>query len=149
CNVSHVRGALHLIVDVTPVNALVPEHELFQVTDYVKIKSLEEGVRGRCTSLHQGVIGRCARTGRAEVVNFLNSHEYEERMVREFGFSIAEMHYHSKSSRSYLAHPISDDTRVRAVLYFDTTELQVFPHAANEEVIARAARTIRDHLYTA
>lgn len=145
CDTSLVRGTLHLLVDVTPADGIRPVFELFQVTDYVNGK----GLRGRFTTIDQGIIGRCARTGVREIVNFSSVNEYEQRMVREFGFSKREMESHSKASRSYLAEPLHHGSELIGVLYFDSTEPQVFPHAATSERLSLAAKAIVQQLYTA
>jgi GAF domain-containing protein len=63
-------------------------------------------------------------------------------MVEEFGFSPEEVDRHTKTARSYLAFPIRDRGDMVGVMYFFSTEPQVFPVAANEDRLRDAAESI-------
>jgi hypothetical protein len=104
------------------------------------------GKKGRITLLNQGIIGRCARTGERETVGFANAVEYERSMVREFGFTKKEAEGHTKTGRSYLAHPLLFEGTLVGVLYLFTTEPQVFPNAADPEQIEGLAGEIVNYL---
>jgi GAF domain-containing protein len=63
-------------------------------------------------------------------------------MVQEWGFSQTEVDDHTKTARSYLAHPIVFETEIVGVLYSFSTEPQVFPHAARRQHLDDAADAI-------
>jgi hypothetical protein len=139
CDTGSVSGTVHLIVDLQPSAESPVRRGLMQLTDYVGART---GGKGRITPLEKGVIGRCARTGAAEFVNFASEEEYFSRMVREFGFSESETRTHSKTARSYLAHPLRSDGVVIGVLYLFTTEPQVFPYAADATHLSGVAEDL-------
>jgi hypothetical protein len=75
-------------------------------------------------------VGRCLRSGNIATANFASLDEYRLRMVEEFGFTESEVKTHTNSARSYLAYPLKNGDAVAGVLYFFSTEPQVFPLAA-------------------
>jgi hypothetical protein len=130
CDNSQISGTVHILVDLTPTNETRNRRGLLQLTDYV---GPHKGRKGRITTLSKGIIGRCVRTKSTEYVNFGDKAEYYDRMAREFGFSIEEAKSHATLARSYLAEPIFSDhgqgKELVGVLYFFSTETQVFPLA--------------------
>jgi hypothetical protein len=136
CDPSSVSGTVHLIVDLQPTAESPVRRGLMQLTDYIGPR---RGGKGRITPLEKGVIGRCARTGMVEFVNFASEVEYFSRMVSEFGFTDLETRSHTKTARSYFAHPLRSDGTVIGVLYLFSTEPQVFPYAADTVYLSRTA----------
>jgi hypothetical protein len=146
CEKERISATVHVIVNLTATAESVNRRGLMQLTDYVGYRG---GQKGRITPLERGVIGRCARTGRTESVNFADDAEYLTRMVREFGYSVDETELHTKSARSYLAHPVLSAAGVPlGVLYFFSTEPQIFPGAAKETNLVAVAKDIRGLLQT-
>ena len=148
CDQSRISGTVHLIVELLRSPEGKARNGLLQLTEYVGPKG---GHKGRITTLDQGIIGRCARTGKIEHVNFLNENEYRSRMVEEFGFSKKESDTHTKIARSYLAIPLVADSEPDpiGVLYFFSTEPQVFPIAASDSGLDAKALDVLDVLKTA
>ncbi len=138
CKPHSVSAAAHLCIEV--IGEKGPEYRLLQVTDYTE-KELG-GSKWRITNSRLGIIGRCLRTGETEFVNFIDSADYEQRMVSEFGFTRKQANSHTTSARSYLAHPVVVDWQVVAVLYFFSTEPQVFPLAADLHPVNEAGHDI-------
>jgi len=146
CDRSCMSGTLHIIVELAPVPETRTRFGLLQLTNYVGPRG---GSKGRITTLDQGIIGRCARTGKAEYVNFSDEYEYRRRMVEEFGFSMEQADSRTTIARSYIAVPLFLNSRVVGVLYFFSTEPQVFPHAARESNLAESAQDLVAILRTA
>lgn len=146
CDQSRVSGTVHVIVEL----AFSPDGKirfgLLQLTDYIGSWG---GSKGRITALTQGIIGRCARTGRIEHVNFADETEYRRRMADEFGFSKQEAESHTTIARSYISVPLLLDSRVVGVLYFFSTDPQVFPHAVRDSNLTARAQDVLDVLRTA
>jgi GAF domain-containing protein len=63
-------------------------------------------------------------------------------MVSEFGFSRQEVAKHTMEARSYLAQPVRIGERVVGIVYFFSTEPQVFPLAAEESTMESVGREI-------
>jgi len=145
CDRSRVSGTVHIIVELAPSPEGRTRFGLLQLTDYVGPRG---GSKGRITTLDQGIIGRCARTGRIEHVNFADEAEYRRRMVEEFGFTKQQSESHTTIARSYMAVPILD-SQVVGVLYFFSTEPQVFPHTAADSNLTASAQDLLDILKTA
>jgi hypothetical protein len=82
-------------------------------------------------------------------VNFRSLDEYRDRMVREFGFTHQEVARHTTAARSYLAYPIRDKGEIIGIMYFFSTEPQVFPHAVNSQRLSDTAESILGLLRTA
>ena len=128
CDDKKVSSTVHILTEVNSSDSKSLRMGLLQLTDYV---GLSGGRKGRITNIRQGVIGRCARTGEMEVVDFASREEYLKSMVKEFGFTKAETDMHTSSARSYLAYPIKRSEKMIGVIYFFSTEPQVFPLSAN------------------
>jgi hypothetical protein len=147
CDQSQVRATVHVFVPLMPTADQPARRGLLQLTDYVaRAVPVDPGVtrrrKGRIIPVNQGIIGRCARTGAMETVGFADMGEYREAMVRDFGFTPEEAEKHTTSARSYLAFPLRAEEEVVGVLYFFTTEPQVFPRAADREQLESGARDI-------
>ena len=146
CYKPNVNATIHLKVfyysgsDDKVVSGLV------QITDYY---GQQKGGLWRVTGSYKGIIGRCLRTKKSEWVNFTSDNEYEERMVKEFGFTVEEMQSRTSSARSYWAQPIFKVNEVVGVLYLFTPEMQVFPRAANINTMESNAKDIAALLSTA
>jgi hypothetical protein len=139
CDLQQVNATLHLLVNVYSSHDHEQKPAFFQITSYTGQLS---GGQWRFNDVSKGVIGRCYRTRKVEHVNFSNENEYESRMVCEFGYNVEEMKSHAMSARSYLAHPLFNNSEFIGVLYLFTAEAQVFPKAANLEHI----NTISGHI---
>jgi GAF domain-containing protein len=139
CDSSRVSGTFHLVVDLFTADGDESEEALLQIAAYA---GPQGGKRWRFTSAGKGVIGRCLRSGRSEYVNFASLDEYEERMVREFGFSRKEVAEHTKEARSYWAEPVQHRGRFVGVIYLFSTEPQVFPLAAETAIMQGLGREI-------
>jgi hypothetical protein len=75
-------------------------------------------------------------------VNFPTQEEYTRRMVEEFGFTQAEAASHTTAARSYLAVPVFNSHNLIGVMYFFSTETQVFPRAVDVDVVERHAESV-------
>jgi hypothetical protein len=139
CDTHKISATVHVVIELSPSQEADRRFGLLQLTDYVGPMG---GDKGRITTLDKGIVGRCARTGKAEFVNFADSNEYRRRMVEEFGFLDHEAASHTRIARSYLAEPIKVEERVVGVLYFFSTDPQVFPHAVRNSDIAEKARDL-------
>lgn len=157
CDRGRVSGTFHLVVDLySPIDE-EPEPAFFQVIDYAGRQIVDrtgkpKPGRWRFTSISKGIIGRCLRTNMAEHVNFSTEDELRERMVREFGFSRSEMEERSLDARSYWSQPVFHEDKVIGVLFFFSTEIQVFPKAIDEVATTKlepTAQSIRGLLETA
>lgn len=139
CDATAVSAALHLIVQLysEPENSLHPG--LVQLSEYA---GDARGRPGRVLHATKGIVGRCVRTKTKVHVNFADEDEYRRRMVEEFGFTQTEADGHTTSGRSYLAFPVPPDGEPVAVMYFFSTEPQVFPLAASDDDLADTAAEI-------
>ena len=143
CDQTRISGAVHVVAELTSTADQRVREGLLQLTDYV---GPAKGKKGRVTLVNQGVIGRCARTGQTECVDFADEEEYQFAMIREFGFTKREADSHTKTARSYHAYPLKNDNLLVGVLYFFTTEPQVFPRAAEGVGLEGFAREIVNYL---
>lgn len=143
CDKTHISGAVHVVAELTSTADQRVREGLLQLTDYVGPAT---GKKGRVTLFTQGVIGRCARTCQQETVDFADAEEYYSAMLREFGFTKREADKHTNTARSYLAYPMKNDNSLVGVLYFFTTEPQVFPFAAKDVELEGFAREIVNYL---
>jgi len=139
CDKNHVNVTVHLKVNFFSSIDDKIETGLVQLTDYYGNSS---GASWRITSCYKGIIGRCLRTGEPEYVNFANEEEYEDRMIKEFGFTKSETEARSKNARSYYAYPIIINNQLIGVLYLYSTDFQVFPNSVDERKIASVSRDI-------
>lgn len=146
CDQSRISGAVHIVVELDPSLEGRTRFGLLQLTGYF---GPWKGSKGRITTLDQGIIGRCVRTGQIEHVNFSDETEYRNRMVKEFGFSKKEADSRANIARSYLAVPLIIASRPVGVLYFFSTEPQVFPIAARDSDLEAQAKDVLDVLKTA
>ncbi|MGX1793719.1 GAF domain-containing protein [Microbacterium sp. NPDC055312] len=140
CDPSKISSTLHLRVDVLSDTDSEAVPSLIQVARYTR-PSLG-GPRWRILSPAVGLVGRCLRLDDLVWVNFRDRSEYDYRMVAEFGFAPEDVQRHTTSARSYLASPLRDGGRLVGVLYFFSTEPQVFPLAADERRLARAGEEL-------
>jgi len=140
CDPSKISSTLHLRVDVLSEadSEVVPS--LVQVARYTR-PSLG-GPRWRILNPAVGLVGRCLRLNDLVSVNFRDRSEYDHRMVAEFGFAPEDVKRHTTTARSYLASPLRDGGRVVGVLYFFSTEPQVFPIAADQGQLTRASEEV-------
>jgi hypothetical protein len=146
CDINCVSSTLHLRVDiVTSDNG--DTAALIQLSDYTKAGL--GGRRWRTLEPTKGLVGRCLRLRQLDWVNFRSIDEYRYRMVREFGFTHQEMARHTTVARSYLAYPIRDKGEIVGIMYFFSTEPQVFPHAADPQKLNDTAESILGLLRTA
>ncbi len=143
CDTGRISACVHVTTELAATMDQPVRGGLLQLTDYVGPAS---GKKGRVTLITQGLIGRCARTGSFETVNFADSSDYAKSMVREFGFTQIEAERHTKSARSYLAYPLKHSERTVGVLYFFSTEPQVFPYAVDIELLDKAASSIVNYI---
>ena len=146
CDQSCISGAVHVVVELDPTLGGRTRSGLLQLTEYF---GPWRGSKGRITTLDQGIIGRCVRTGQIEHVNFSDEAEYRNRMVKEFGFSKKEADSRANIARSYLAVPLIIESQPVGVLYFFSTEPQVFPVAARDSDLEAQAKDVLDVLKTA
>lgn len=143
CDTAFISGTVHVFAELTATADQRIREGLLQLTDYI---GPDGGKKGRITLINQGIIGRCARTGEMETVNFADEDEYREAMVREFGFTIQEADRHTKTGRSYFAFPLRLNNKVVGVLYFFSSEPQVFPLAADTERTEEVAAEIVNYM---
>ncbi|MEV8357665.1 GAF domain-containing protein [Microbacterium sp. NPDC076895] len=140
CDPSKISSTLHLRVDVLSEEDSETVPSLIQVANYTR-PSLG-GPRWRTLNPAVGLVGRCLRLNDLVWVNFRDRAEYDYRMVAEFGFAPEDVQRHTTSARSYLASPLRDSGRLVGVLYFFSTEPQVFPIAADQDQLTRAGDEI-------
>lgn len=140
CDPSQVSSTVHMRVSVLTAGTDESTPALIQLSDYTKAGL--GGRRWRVLESTKGIVGRCLRLERMVWVNFRSVDEYRQRMVEEFGFSQTEIEQHTVSARSYLAYPLQQEASVFGVLYFFSTEPQVFPHASDPAEIDRTAAAI-------
>lgn len=143
CDTSFISGTVHVLAELNSTNDSRTRYGLLQLTDYV---GLGGGRKGRVTLINQGIIGRCARTEQLESVDFADANEYKNAMIRDFGFTKSEIKRHTASARSYLAYPLKDDDTLIGVIFFFTTEPQVFPRAAADVRFDRIAQEFVNYL---
>ena len=141
CDKSVVSATVHVLAELSSTSDQRVRQGLLQLTDYV---GPEGGRKGRLTLLTQGIIGQCARTGRMACVGFASQEEYSESMVKNFGYTIEEATSHSKKGRSYMAIPLINDSKLIGVLYYFSTEPQVFPRSADIASLEDLGRSIVD-----
>lgn len=122
------------------------EAGLIQLTDYYGKRG---GSPWRITSCYKGIVGRCIRTSKPEFVNFNSEADFEEKMIKEFGFDKEDIGMVSKDARSYFAYPIEFDEKVIGVLFLFSTEHQVFPKAVDISMIQGISKDISLFLNTA
>ena len=146
CDTSRVSGTVHILTPLPPSPEAPIRQGLLQLTDYV---GQFGGRKGRVLPIERGVIGRCARTGKTEVANFASLEEYRRRMVEEFGFSSAQISEYTTIARSYIAEPLVFESNIIGVLYFFSSEPQVFPHSASNSNLAASALDLVDLLKAA
>lgn len=140
CDPSQVSSTVHLRVSVVAAGSDETSPGLIQLSDYTRVGL--GGRRWRVLESTKGIVGRCLRLERMVWVNFRSAEEYRTRMVEEFGFSHAEVEQHTGTARSYLAYPLQTESTTLGVLYFFSTEPQVFPHAADPAEVERSAATV-------
>lgn len=145
CRRESISATVHLQVEVFGESGTEPR--LLQITGYTTPRL--GGEPWRFTDVAIGVIGRCLRTGRVEYVNFRDPAEYQRRMVEEFGFSRKQANQRTTNARSYLAYPVREDQHVIAVLYFFSTEPQVFPSVADMDRVDQTGQEILAYLRVA
>ena len=140
CDTGRISATVHLLTDLDSTQDDRFRQGLLQLTDYV---GPDGGKKGRITPITKGVIGLCVRTRQVETVNFSSREEYFSSMTRYYGFTAHEASQHSAKGRSYLAYPLMKDIEsVVGVLYFFTSEPQVFPSAVDLAKIEELARHI-------
>jgi hypothetical protein len=147
CDKSLVNATVHLKVQFFSSIDDKLETGLIQLTDYYHGR--REGPPWRITSCYKGIIGRCIRTSRPEFVNFNSQTDFEEKMIKEFGFDEEDLNRVSKDARSYYAYPIEFNEQVIGVLYLFSTEYQVFPKAIDSSRIKGISKDIALLLHTA
>jgi GAF domain-containing protein len=138
CDPTRISSTSHLRIEVIEEERPVPA--LVQITKYTN-RTLG-GQPWRITNATKGLIGRCLRLERKVWVNFRTAEEYRERMVGEFGYRREEADEHTKAARSYLAVPIGPPGRTIGILFFQSTEPQVFPIAADDERLNDCAEKV-------
>jgi hypothetical protein len=139
CDKDKLNATLHLLVELFSPLDSQSQNAFVQITSYTGQLG---GTRWRFADVSKGIIGRCYRTRKAEYVNFSSQEEYNERMVREFGYSIDEMKRHTMIARSYWAQPLFSSDQFLGVMYLFSTEPQVFPMAADTHRIEDIAANI-------
>lgn len=104
------------------------------------------GKQWRITPVTKGIIGRCLRMQAPDHVNFANDSEFEERMVKEFGYTQDELIKVSRDARSYYAHPVMNNKKAVGVLYLFSTEPNTFPASINVAHIDVCCNSITGYL---
>jgi GAF domain-containing protein len=128
------------MIDIVEPGTSATAAGLVQISEYTRAGL--GGRRWRVLRETQGIVGRCARVGTMVCANFRTDSEYRKRMVYEFGFTRDEADRHTTAARSYLAFPVESSNDLVGVMYFFSTEPQVFPQAADKAVLDRNARVI-------
>lgn len=139
CDANKVNGTVHLVVELFSALGDASEDAFVQITSY---SGELGGRRWRFSHISKGIIGRCFRTRLAEWVNFATEEEYNERMVREFGYTGEEIKRHTKEARSYWAEPLQSKGEFVGVMFLFSTEPQVFPRAADRGRLEGAGANI-------
>jgi hypothetical protein len=145
CDQSRISSTVHFRVDINHDEGTLPA--LIQLSDYTR--SGLGGRRWRVIQATKGLAGRCLRQEQLVWVNFRSEQEYRSRMVEEFGFTKDEVDDHTSTARSYLAIPLRNASETVGVLYFFSTEPQVFPLAANQNDLRSKADVITGFLRAA
>jgi GAF domain-containing protein len=140
CDAERLSSTVHLRVNVVRWKGDQASSALIQLSDYTR--SGLGGQRWRLSDPAKGIIGRCLRAEQKVWVNFRTAQEYRHRMVEEFGYTAEEASRHTTTARSYLAYPLTDEDELVGVLYFFSTEPQVFPLAADDGRLREAADRI-------
>lgn len=143
CDRARISATVHVVAELSSTSDKRVRLGLLQLTDYV---GPEGGKKGRLTLITQGIIGRCARTGKVEAIDFADEVEYDHSMVCDFGFTEEETKTHSRTARSYLAVPLKSEGVTVGVIYFFTSEPQVFPGAVDLAELNKAAKDIVRYL---
>lgn len=140
CDRRRISSTVHLTVDLVEPGTSQTATGLVQISDYSR--SGLGGPRWRVLKATQGIVGRCIRAGRMVYVNFPTPEEYTRRMVEDFGFTRAEAASHTTAARSYLAVPIFNSETLIGVMYFFSTETQVFPGAIDLDALDHHAESV-------
>jgi GAF domain len=147
CDTDRISSTLHLRVELLGSDGPGVSPGLIQLSDYTTAGL--GGRRWRVLTPTKGIVGRCLRAKAMSVVNFSSEEDYRRRMVQEFGFTPSEAESHTQSARSYLAYPVVSRSELIGVMYFFSTEPQVFPHAAQETRLQETADVIASLLRAA
>lgn len=147
CDRQRISSTVHLRVGIVAPDDDRQSAGLIQISDYTRAGL--GGRRWRVLDSTKGIVGRCLRLEETVWVNFRSVEEYRLCMVREFGFSREEAEGHTKTARSYLAHPVRHQDSTIGVLFFFSQEPQVFPRAADSAELERAAADVVGTLRTA
>jgi GAF domain-containing protein len=147
CDIGQISSTVHLRVSVVSPDSDGESAGLVQVSDYTRAGL--GGRRWRVLQATKGIVGRCLRLDEMVWVNFRSVEEYQRRMVAEFGFTREETASHTLTGRSYLAYPILHQGITIGVLYFFSTQPQVFPRAADPTELQQSAENIFGVLRTA
>jgi GAF domain-containing protein len=147
CDRTRISSTVHLRVSIMSNDGLATQPALIQLSDYTRAGL--GGRRWRLIEHTKGLVGRCLRLEELVWVNFRAELDYRARMVEEFGFTRDEVEKHTKSARSYLAFPLRDRGETVGVIYFFSTEPQVFPLAASEDGLRDTGEVIVGFLRTA
>jgi hypothetical protein len=147
CDPSRISSTVHLRIDVLSDYESDTLPALIQISDYTRAGL--GGRRWRLLEPTKGLVGRCLRVGERVCVNFRSQSEYRARMVMEFGYTAEEVDRHTTSARSHMAHPLMVSGDIVGVLYFFSTEPQVFPLAASPEHVCKAGNTVLSLLQAA
>lgn len=139
CDRSQISGTFHLKVDIYSEDGDKYEPAYVQVTPY---KGKLGGRKWRFNTITKGVVGRCIRTENPEWVNFYSEDEFKTRMVAEFGYTNEEAEKRTKEARSYWAQPVFSGNELIGVMYFFSTEPQIFPIAVNHVALKHSADKI-------
>jgi transcriptional regulator with GAF, ATPase, and Fis domain len=140
CDKEQISSTVHLTIETLELGTSATTPGLVQISDYTRAGL--GGRRWRVLKITQGLVGRCVRTGEMVYVNFRDEADYRKRMVEEFGFTRVEADSHTKKARSYLAFPMKRSGNLVGVLYFFSTEPQVFPVASERAELQRCADSI-------
>ena len=146
CDIQKVNGTLHLVVQLYSPTSNDLEDAFVQITTY---SGKLGGSRWRFASVAEGVIGRCFRTREPEWVNFATQEEYDDRMVREFGYTHQDVKRHTGTGRSYWAQPLLIKKEFVGVMFLFSTELQTFPRAVDRAKLESIATAISESLRAA
>lgn len=152
CNREMINATIHLKVETFVSDGDGKVDSFLQILPYVSLgKKLEEFFlqdkkQWRAIPAHLGIIGRAMRTGRPETVNFSTQEEFHHRMITEFGFTKESATKRTLEARSYYAYPINNKTELIGVLYFFTSEQQVFPKAVDNKKIETSIKHLVDLL---
>ncbi len=138
CDLSRISATLQFRIETYDADDTGRAPGLVQLSDYTR----QGGRRWRVVQPTKGIVGRCLRTESEVWVNFSTEQEYRRRMVEEFGFTHEETDQHTTTARSYLAYPVRSKGTVVAIMFFFSTEPQVFPLATDEDELNDTADEI-------